>query len=381
MNQEKKDDDLMKKNKDLLREFPLERVSQKPANASSDSVEWLQGGDFPVFSGKEFPAGMMGYDTPHLSKHDRIETFMVVVLPEILQDDFRRLFGQKFPHYAGEGKGTVFFQGHTRSENVFYNRLSQLDDIRLFPDILITSDVNNLYHHAPGLICEDHFESFRCAFNPAFSGSGIEHPQKLFRYLAADTMVIVADRNRYLDRPEPAEWYELLSPSLENQIVFCGDVDYHCNTVFVNFVKNFGYQAVKQLSRNIAYRIHPMEMLESIVAKNKLHASLYVMPYSYARYIRNKLDYRIIWPDDGAIVLPVQMLVKKGVVDKYRDIIRFFTGADAGRLFAGNGFIPVNINSGSPEETGKLNWLGWDFISEVDMEEIKREIGKILQLK
>jgi len=77
-------------------------------------------------------------------------------------------------------------------------------------------------------------------------------------------------------------------------------------------------------------------MLLSINSGNKINASIYVMPYSYAKNIQNKLDYEIVWPNDGAILIPIQMLIKKGVYEKYNDVIRFLIGEEAGKMLPEN---------------------------------------------
>jgi ABC-type Fe3+ transport system substrate-binding protein len=359
--------------------YPTGHISQKPSNSETEITQSLLHGDFPirVMNADDYRLGTVKFDTPHLSRHNKVPNFLVAILPVTIQEEFKSLFGNKFPAYAGDGKGTVLYSGHIHLDNISYSRIESFSTIHQFPDIFISSDINCLYHRKSKLLNERNFEAFRYSMNPAFSDSGMEHPSKLFRYLAADAMVMVADRNKFRNRQLPREWYELLNPALNSDIIFCGDIDFHCNTTFIHFVKYYGFPAIEQLTKNTLCRIHPSEMLESINSGNKLDASVYVMPYSYARHIQNNIDYQVIWPEDGAIALPIQMLVKKGAYEKHKELIRYLTGSDMGKLFAANGLVPANRNTDFEAPGEKLNWIGWDFLQEMDMTETKNEIRRI----
>jgi ABC-type Fe3+ transport system substrate-binding protein len=119
-------------------------------------------------------------------------------------------------------------------------------------------------------------------------------------------------------------------------------------------------------------------MLHSINAGNKIKASVYVMPYSYAKEIRNKLDYEIIWPNDGAILIPVQLLVKKGASEKYKDVIRFLMGEEVGKMFYEHGLIAANSKAANEFPGKKLNWIGWNFLKNGELHAIKERIRELL---
>lgn len=357
----------------------FDSISQKPGNVETSITRELITGStaFPIISDKEMNMGIVRYDTPHLKKH-KANTFIVSILPVNLQTSFKSLFAEKFPQYAEEGHGSIVFSGSTCLENVFYKQIETLTSIHQFPDILITNDINSLYHHTGRLMNSRNFESFHFPLHSIYADSKISHPFKIFGYLASEALVMVVDKSKYENSQIPREWYELLNPSLKNSIVFCGDRDFHCNTIFSHFVKNYGYEAINQLTKNTLIRIHPEDMLNSIHTDNKINASVYVMPYSYAKQIQNKIDYNIIWPDDGAILIPIQMLIKKGTLEKYKDVIRFLTGEDVGKMFESHGLIATNSKVSNQFPCNKLNWIGWDFLQNNDLKSMKEQIRKLL---
>ena len=358
---------------------PFNSMTQKPGNVETSTTRELLGGGsvFPIMSDKEMNMGVVRYDTPHLKKH-KANTFIVSILPVALQPAFKSLFAEKFPHYAEDGHGSVVFNGSTYLENVFYNKIETLTSASQFPDILISTDVNSLYHRSSRLLNDRNFETFHYSLHSAYAGTNIKHPANVFGFLGAEAMVMVVDRSKYENTQLPREWYELLSPSLKSSIVFCGDRDFHCNTVFLHFVKEYGYEAVNLLSKNSLIRIHPEEMLHSIDSGNKINASIYVMPYSYAKNIQNKLDYEIIWPNDGAILLPIQLLIKKGTLEKHKEVIRFLMGEEVGKMFEEHGLVATNSKVKNQFPSRKLNWIGWDFLKKNELTTIKEKIREFL---
>jgi len=225
-------------------------LTQKVGNVETTITKKLLDGssEFPILSDKEMNLGMVRYDTPHLKKH-KANTFIVSILPVELQQAFKSLFAEKFPQYAADGHGSVVFNGSTQLENIFYNKIETLASVSQFPDILITTDINSLYHRSSRFLNDRNFETFNHSLNSMYADTKINHPAKVFGYLGAEALVMVVDKVKYETTQPPAEWYELLNPALINSIVFCGDRDFHCNTVFAHFVKEYGYEAINQLAK------------------------------------------------------------------------------------------------------------------------------------
>lgn len=363
----------------LMETVSFGSLTQKPGNVETNITKNLLDGNFkfPILSDKEMNLGVLRYDTPHLKKH-KASTFIVSILPVGLQPAFKALFAEKFPQYAEEGHGSVIFNGSTQLENIFYNKIETLTSVSQFPDILITTDLNSLYHRSTRLLNDRNFETFNYSLNSMYADTKISHPTKVFGYLGAEALVMVVHKAKYETVQSPREWYELLNPALKNSIVFCGDRDFHCNTVFAHFVKEYGYEALNQLSKNTLLRIHPEEMLLAMNSGNKINASVYVMPYSYAKNIQNNLDYEIIWPNDGAILIPIQVLVKRGAFDKYKDVIRFLIGEELGKLLEQHGLVAANAKVKNEFPGTKLNWIGWNFIRNCDMHAMKEDIRRRL---
>jgi len=61
------------------------------------------------------------------------------------------------------------------------------------------------------------------------------------------------------------------------------------------------------------------------------------------------------------------MLVKKGAVEKYRDVIQFLTGDTLGAALEKHGLPPANPYVSKQYPGTALNWVGWDFIEKSDL--------------
>lgn len=372
--------DTQKHNKKTLtgadKEFDIDRISQKPLSTESELTQnWLNDPDSKLRVLTEKQSGTVRFDTPHLRQHNKPQNFFVALLPYPLQEEISRMFVAKFQEQSA---GSAIFRGHYTTDHVFYQQLATIRSATQMPDILITSDINCLYEWPKAMISPTNFETFSTQYNSIFAGTGIDHPQRLFRIIGVEALVMVVDKNLTEHIQTPREWYELLHPALKDCLVLPGEKDYSHHTLYLHFVRDFGLEALKALKQNTLERIHPEEMIHALNNDNSLGASIYVMPYSFAKRIDNKLDYQIIWPEDGAILLPIQMLIKKSAVEKHRNITRFLGGQEVGNYLRDQGCISTNPRVIHPVQGRKLNWLGWDFIRNTQLEELRNDIQRIL---
>jgi hypothetical protein len=356
------------------------KPSLKKAKDHSHIVQSINGYEYGIgasANGLELVHNAAGQKA---KKPKSVKPFIISMWPTAFQSAFNKCFSKAFPQYGGNDKGSVVLTGSVNYDNVFYKHIEKLTSTEQLPDILITSDFNSLYHRSfrNSLLNDCSFESLALPLHSIYAGSGIAHPSSLLTMLATDALVMVADKAKFESRRLPREWYELLDPALQNSIAFYGERDFFCNTVFYHFVKNYGFEAIKKLSDNTLMRIHPDEMLQVIQAGNVNGASVYVMPYSYAKNIQNKFDYSIIWPEDGAILLPIQMLVKKGALEKHEEVIHYLTGQSLGNELEKCGYLSTNGSTAKQYPGNKLNWIGWDFLENADLCMTKRNIRKFL---
>jgi len=299
------------------------------------------------------------------------KNFMICLLPCGLRNAFKMAFASRFPQYLEEGAG-VIIEGNLNYEKNFYDNLDTLENLDSLPDVFISSDVNALYHphFYRKFLNADNFESIDVRAGAAYASAKYPHPRGLFAMLPPNLLIFAASRRAFSDADFPVSWQDLLRPELENKLVLRGEESFFCNALFFPFIKKYGYDAIHRLGLNTARGMHPAEMVKAINSGSAQGVSAYVMPYSFWLKVRKTDDFNLVWPFEGAIVSPVQMLVKKGAYAKHKEEIDYILSDEFGTRIASTGFMPLNGES-EFEAQGCLNWAGWDFFENSDVRSVK----------
>lgn len=304
--------------------------------------------------------------------------FMIALLPCGLRNAFKAAFYEQFTQYdENADEPEVVIEGNLNYEKVFYEKLDYLTSTDNLPDIFITADFNSIYHpHFMKLLNKDCFESVHMPVNSMYENIAYSHPDELMTMLPPNLLVIVADKRKFAPNNFPTSWSDLLRPELKQQLVLRGDNSFFCNALFFPYIKDYGYESVSQLGQNTRYGLHPSEMVKQINMDRTEGIAAYVMPYSFYLKIRKTEHFKLVWPNEGAIVSPVQMLIKKGLYEKWKAEIDFITGLKMSSAMIDTGF-PATHPSIENKTPHSLNWLGWEFIYNNDMQAVKNKAQKV----
>lgn len=281
---------------------------------------------------------------------------------------------------AEYGALTYLLESHANNQLSFYPYVEQFENIDEIPDIVITPGINSFLHKrfidkfiAPGFFID--VADYKS--NDALRGLGIKDPGGNYTMLCMNTLVMVADLTRMGQMTLPEKWEDLLQPEYENKVVIRGQKGSFCETTLLTIYKAYGMAGIIQLAKAVKDGWHPSQMVKMAGSGNPQAPFISVMPYFFAKTIKNKENVKIIWPKEGAIVSPVTMLVKSSQALKLRELTAFLTGPEVGRICAG-AFFPVvhpEVENKLPPEAS-FNWLGWDFIKSEDMGALKKDLDK-----
>jgi ABC-type Fe3+ transport system substrate-binding protein len=169
----------------------------------------------------------------------------------------------------------------------------------------------------------------------------------------------------------PESWLDILDVSFAGDLTLRGDTDFFCNAMFFPFMKSTGDEAIKKLGRNTAKGLHPSQMVKTLNSGNEGGTSIYAMPYSFALKVRDTNRFKIVFPVEGAIVSPVQMLVKKGTYIKHKPLIDYILSEEMAVVLAQSGFPAAHPASENKLPSNALKWIGWDFIQKNDIKACK----------
>lgn len=305
-----------------------------------------------------------------------IKPTLLALMPCGLRNSFKAALYERFPQYVndlGESEKLII-DGNLNYEKSFYEDINRIKSIEHLPDILITADINSFYHQdfLKNFLNKENFEVFKSDINPSYEKAGYYHPEGLFAMLPANLLVIVADISKVAESEMPQNWTDLLKPEWERKIALRGDKDFFCNAVFFPYLKRYGFDALKALAKNTAIGLHPSQMVKMMNNDHTDDISIYVMPYTFYRNVKNKDRFIMIWPFEGGIVSPVQMLVKKGKYEEHQEIIDFILSHEMRDRMLQLGY-PGDVQT----EIRLLNWIGWDYIYSHDIQHEKEEMQRI----
>jgi ABC-type Fe3+ transport system substrate-binding protein len=286
---------------------------------------------------------------------------------------------QKFCNSLERESGTAVELMEEGKEGVsLFQKIEFLNGDQL-PDILIGSDINVMYHKEfrERFIDTDFYQTPPMENGNSFFRN-IEFQNKSLPYymLAANLLVLVRVKKILPDFPETPSWGELLKEQYRKKLIFRGDKNSFCSGVLLPFYKLFGESGVKALGKATLDGLHPSQMVRNI-DDEKGEAGLYIMPLFFAEKIQNRKAVQIYSPKEGAIVSPIQMLVKKSLIKETETLVQFLTGIELGQL-CGERFFPAYHNKvdNSSVDVDDLLWLGWDFLNQYDIGKLKQQLKK-----
>ena len=303
---------------------------------------------------------------------------LVALLPCGLRNPFTRLFDSFIEGWGRRQESLI--EGNVNHELSYYNYVETIDDPDSLPDLMITSDINTLFHKRFQEIFVDagQFLPAPPVLNPLFARSGMVDPESRYSFIATNLLVLVADREKLGDRSLPKRWEDILDPAFSRSIAVRGEEDFFCHSVSLPYYLLYGREGLEKLAANIEGCYHPSEMVKLCNSPRPDSPSLFIMPWFFAKRIVNTDRMKIVFPEEGAFTSPISLFVKRGRADGFREVLEFLRGDKLARLCEDLWF-PSAFSPESPSFPAdrSLYWIGWDRVRNRDVAELKREIDRI----
>ena len=219
------------------------------------------------------------------------------------------------------------------------------------------------------------------AQNPCFAGLDLRDPDGHFTMLGVVPAVLLVNHNLLDGDPAPRTWEDLLHPRYEQRVALpVGDFDLF-NGILLNLHRLFGDDAVRALARNMLVSLHPSQTVGRFSQKAQRQPAISVVPYFFSKMTMKSKVLRTVWPEDGAIISPIFMLLRRRALPAAEPVARLFLSRAVGEVLAHRGLFPVL----SPEVDNRLpegapfHWLGWPFIREHDLGQLIPELGRLFR--
>ena len=263
-------------------------------------------------------------------------------------------------------------EGNANNQIDYADYADHFQSLDEMPDIIITPGFNSFHHprFVKRFIDTGCFASAdRDGGDARLTSLGVRDPDGHYTMLAMNLLLPVVDHARLGDRPLPRRWADLLNPVYEKSIAIRGNrVGTFCETLLLSLYKDFGDEGLHQLGRNVAWGWHPSQMVKAAGSGRDDTPAISVMPLFFANTIKNRDQISIIWPEDGVLVSPVTMLVKKERRQALAPLLDFLSGPRVAGICAGACFPTLHpeVDNGLPERTA-FKWIGWDYIKSNDI--------------
>jgi ABC-type Fe3+ transport system substrate-binding protein len=211
--------------------------------------------------------------------------------------------------------------------------------------------------------------------NRVFGELGLRDPDGHFTMLGMVPAVFLVNRNLLGDDPAPRTWEDVLHPRFRGRLVLpVGDFDLF-NGMLLTLAARYGDAAVEALAENMLAARHPAETVGRFSSRQAAQPAVSIIPYFFSKMTLKSGVLSVVWPEDGAVVSPIFMLVKKSAMPLSGELASVFLGKEVGELIAQRGLMPVlnpEVENRVPEGARFL-WLGWERVRELDLgEEIPR---------
>lgn len=249
---------------------------------------------------------------------------------------------------------------------------NNIDD---FPDVMAANGFKDEFKKGfmNTLADKGYFKSVRGEnINKEFLEAGCIDPKGVYNMYAVSPSVILVDKNKLKDLPMPKSWGDLLNPIYKNNIIVGGTPEELSDSAVLYIYKEYGEDGLKKLVQNTKNLWHPSKMSKTAGTMNTEGAAIYIMSWFFAKTCPNTEKTAIVWPEDGALINPMCVLAKESKTSQMDALINFALGEELGSKLADSYFPSLNqkVDNKLPEGA-KFKWLGWDYIRENSMDEIR----------
>ncbi|MDR2259669.1 MAG: ABC transporter substrate-binding protein [Azoarcus sp.] len=244
-----------------------------------------------------------------------------------------------------------------------FDRLADWPASRL-PALLVTNLHADLF--APDLL--RHYTPKRpppaAPLHPACEAAGLRDEHGIFRSFALAPFVFLVDGARLRGRPAPRAWADLLDPMWMDEIIFgCwlpGETNtYHdyCGYLLLCLYLEFGTAGLIAFAANVRrsqHDLHPAAQTGAIA----------VLPWLHTELRPRREHMRVVWPEDGALVMPISWSLKRGAESAAAPLIDYLQSRELGAILARNAYPPIHLAAGAATAYPpgvRLKWPGWTY--------------------
>lgn len=255
-----------------------------------------------------------------------------------------------------------------------YEGLWQRPDIDSFPDAIASKGFSDFFRRQfmERFVKQGCFTNvWEGPVNALFDKAGLIDPDGWFTVYSVIPFVILVDKRKLGDLPAPRRWSDLLDPRYRGNVIFAGPGDRLADTPLIHLYAEHGDEGLMRLAANVRSIWSGAEIAKEAGSTNSSGAAIYVLSWFFARSCPRTDAVSVIWPDDGAAVGPIYMLVKRARAKEAAPAINYVLSTEFGLKSAQSCFpvIHPGVDNQLPEGAS-FKWIGWDYVKSHDTIEL-----------
>ena len=219
--------------------------------------------------------------------------------------------------------------------------------------------------------------------HPACLAAGLPDPEGVFRLFSLVPQVFLVDQQKLGGRPVPRVWADLLEPCYEDAIVFGGwrprdqGPYWDFNTYLLLFLAQaFGFDALDAFGGNVKHLLHNIRSAKRVGSSSEETGAITIMPWLQAELCPHRQRAQVVWPEDGALAMPIGYMVQSGEEGRLAPLRDYLTGAALGRELGRNCYPASAAAYAGLPEGARLRWPGWDFVRSHDLAAYGKAAGE-----
>lgn len=207
-------------------------------------------------------------------------------------------------------------------------------------------------------------------WHPAFSTAALADPYHVFQTFAAIPFVLLVDKTKLRGRRVPREWADLLAPEWQSDIVFGGwrpneQVPYRDfnSYLLLALYHEFGADGLRAFALNVHHLQHNVRTTVQAGTNSRDARAISILPWLHAEMCPRRNHTEVVWPSDGAIVMPLGYLQQPTREARTTAFVDLLTGPDWAQVLNRNCYPAAARDCASPLPMGaRFKWLGWDYV-------------------
>lgn len=240
------------------------------------------------------------------------------------------------------------------------------EDESLYPDLITSAGYDLLIKADIHGTISRHYMAPDIPFNEEMLSRipNLKDPENKYHILAVVPAVFIINKKALNGRSAPHSFQELLSGDFRESVAIpVSDLDMH-NALVLTIYSRYGEQGLCALKDAFAKSLHPAQMVKGV--QNQAPC-VSIAPYFFASMVENE-NQEMIWPEDGAVMSPIFLSVKKGSEQGVSPTLNYLLTDEVSDILSGNGKFPVTSLGADNhlEKNRSFLFAGWELLNDLE---------------